>query len=136
MMGQYDDIINMEHPTSKKHPRMPIGDRAAQFAPFAALTGYDAAIKEAARLTDEMVELDESSKAELDSKLRELCDRLPDNPEAKLVYFEPDGRKTGGAYIAKIGSLKKIDPFERRIILTDGTAIDIDTVVGIEIIKR
>ena len=132
-MGRYDDIINMEHPTSKRHPRMPLGDRAAQFAPFAALTGYDAAIKETARLTDEMVELDESSKADLDLKMRELCDCLPDAPEAKFVYFEPDTRKAGGTYITKIGSLKKIDPFERRIILTDGISIPIESIVEIEL---
>ena len=95
-MGHYDDIIHLQHPTSPKHPRMPLGDRAAQFAPFAALTGYDAAIKETARLTDSQIELDENAKAELDQMLRQIYDQLPDAPSVVITYFEPDRMKSGG----------------------------------------
>ena len=131
-MGRYDDIIHLPHPTSTRHPRMPIADRAAQFAPFAALTGYDSAIKETARLTDEWVALDENAKAELDLKLRYLLDQLPNPPEAVFTYFEPDSKKDGGAYVSKSGIIKRIDPLEHKVILRDGSMIPIEFIVEIE----
>ena len=131
-MGRYDDIIHLPHPTSTRHPRMPIADRAAQFAPFAALTGYDSAIKETARLTDEWVALDENAKAELDLKLRYLLDQLPNPPEAVFTYFEPDSKKDGGAYVSKSGIIKRIDPIEHKVILRDGSIIPIEFIVEIE----
>ena len=97
MTGKYDDIIHLPHHVSATRPRMPMLDRAAQFSPFVALTGYEAAVRETARLTDQRVELDESAKAELDRKLRLLLS-LPGQPEASITYFRPDERKEGGAY--------------------------------------
>ena len=115
-MGSYDDIINLPHPSSAKHPRMPMSDRAAQFSPFAALTGHGAAIEETARLTDRRIELTEEEKTVLDEKLRLL---LETGGEGMITYFLPDERKDGGAYVTKLGTIKKIDPLEGRVILTE-----------------
>ena len=128
-MGAYDDIINLPHPTSAKHPRMPMADRAAQFSPFTALLGHGAAIEETARLTDQKVELTEEGKALLDEKLRLL---LETGGEGVFTYFLPDERKDGGAYITTTGKVKKIDPLEGRVILKDGTAIPIEDIWEIE----
>lgn len=129
MSGKYDDIINLPHPTSARHPRMPMADRAAQFSPFAALAGHGAAIEETARLTDQKVELTEEGKALLDEKLRLL---LETGGEGVFTYFLPDERKDGGAYVTAAGKLKKIDPLEGRVILKDGTAIPIEDIWEIE----
>ena len=129
MTGAYDDIIHLPHPTSAKHPRMPMADRAAQFSPFAALVGHGAAIQETARLTDQKVELTEDEKAVLDEKLRLLVDT---GWEARFTYFLPDEKKSGGAYVTAAGALKKIDPLKRRIVLTDGTIIPIEDILAIE----
>lgn len=129
MSGKYDDIINLPHPTSARHPRMPMADRAAQFSPFAALVGHGAAIEETARLTDQKVELTEEGKALLDEKLRLL---LETGGEGVFTYFLPDERKDGGAYITTTGKVKKIDPLEGRVILKDGTAIPIEDIWEIE----
>ncbi len=129
-MGAYDDIINLPHPNSAKHPRMSMIDRAAQFSPFAALTGHGAAIEETARLTDRRIELTEEEKTVLDEKLRLL---LETGGEGMITYFLPDERKDGGAYVAKLGTIKKIDPLEGRVILTDRTAIPIKDILEIEI---
>lgn len=129
MSGKYDDIINLPHPTSARHPRMPMADRAAQFSPFAALVGHGAAIEETARLTDQKVELTEEGKALLDEKLRLL---LETGGEGVFTYFLPDERKDGGAYVTAAGKLKKIDPLEGRVILKDGTAIPIEDILEIE----
>ena len=132
-MGRYDDIINLQHPTSRKHPRMAMVERAAQFSPFQALTGYASAIKETARLTDQWIELDESSKAELNEKLRFLADLLPNAPDAAFTYFVPDQHKDGGEYITRKGLLKKVDPIEQVIVLTDGCIIPINSITEIEV---
>lgn len=129
-MGAYDDIINLPHPNSAKHPRMSMIDRAAQFSSFAALTGHGAAIEETARLTDRRIELTEEEKTVLDEKLRLL---LETGGEGMITYFLPDERKDGGAYVAKLGTIKKIDPLEGRVILTDRTAIPIKDILEIEI---
>ena len=129
-MGAYDDIINLPHPSSAKHPRMPMSDRAAQFSPFAALTGHGAAIEETARITDRRIELTEEEKTVLDEKLRLL---LETGGEGMITYFLPDERKDGGAYVAKLGTIKKIDPLEGRVILTDHTSIHIEDILEIEI---
>lgn len=131
-MGKYDDIINLPHHTSSKRPRMSMIDRAAQFSPFAALTGYDAAIKETARLTDRRIELDEYSKAALDERLRMIHDHIKENPEITITYFQPDERKAGGAYLSVIGSIKKIDNYERSVIMQDGQKIPIEEIMEIE----
>ena len=129
-MGAYDDIINLPHPNSAKHPRMSMTDRAAQFSPFAALTGHGAAIEETARLTDRRIELTEEEKTVLDEKLRLL---LETGGEGMITYFLPDERKDGGAYVTKLGTIKKIDPLEGRVILTDHTSIHIEDILEIEI---
>lgn len=131
-MGKYDDIINLPHHTSPKRPRMSMIDRAAQFSPFAALTGYDAAIKETGRLTDERIELSEESRAALDRKQQLLLDNLADYPKVSVTYFVPDERKSGGAYVTVTGQVKKVDEFERLLILTDSTKIPLDDILDIE----
>lgn len=128
-MGAYDDIINLPHPTSPRHPRMPMIDRAAQFTPFQALTGYGDAIQETARITGEKAELTEEEKAVLDEKLRFLA---ATGSEAAFTYFQPDGRKSGGAYVTALGTVKKLDVLEGRLVLVDGTAIPIDDILEIE----
>ena len=132
MKDQYDDIINLPHHVSKTRPQMSMVDRAAQFSPFAALTGYDAAIKETGRLTDEKVNLSEEEKEALDRKQQILMERLGDHPALTVTYFVPDAKKSGGAYVTKDGNLKKIDGFERWMMLTDGTKIPLDDVADIE----
>lgn len=129
---KYDDIINLPHHTSPKRPRMPMIDRAAQFSPFAALTGYDAAVKETARLTDERIEIDESSKMELDEKLRMVQESLNKSPEITITFFEPDEKKSGGSYISVTGCVKKIDNYERCVIMQDKQKISIDEIIQIE----
>ena len=129
MSGKYDDIINLPHPTSKRFSRMPLEERAAQFSPFAALTGYDAVIRETSRLTDRRVELDECRRQELDAALRDLAARLPARPEVLVTYFLPDARKEGGEYVHVSGRLRKIDSLMRTLILEDGTVIPIDDVL-------
>lgn len=129
---KYDDIINLPHHTSPKRPRMPMIDRAAQFSPFAALTGYDAAVKETARLTDERIEIDESSKMELDEKLRMVQESLNELPKITITFFEPDEKKSGGSYISVTGCVKKIDNYERCVIMQDKQKISIDEIIQIE----
>jgi len=130
--NQYDDIINLPHHVSAPRPHMPVLDRAAQFSPFAALTGYEAAVKETARLTDEQVELDEDSKAALEMKLQILSDELSNHPEVEITYFQSDAKKGGGAYINAIGTIKKIDEYERVLLMMDGTKIPIEAIIEIE----
>lgn len=132
MKDQYDDIINLPHHVSKTRPQMSMVDRAAQFSPFAALTGYDAAIKETGRLTDEKVNLSEEEKEALDRKQQILMEWLGDHPALTITFFVPDEKKSGGAYMTKSENLKKIDEFERVMLLTDGTKIPLDDVVEIE----
>ena len=128
MNNRYDKIINLPHHVSTTRPQMPMSDRAAQFAPFAALTGYDSAIKETGRLTDERIELDEEALAALDRKYQLLIEALDDAPEVTIIYFQPDERKAGGQYVSATGTVKKVDTFGRRILLQDGTRIPLDSV--------
>ena len=129
---QYDDIINLPHHTSPTRPRMSAIDRAAQFSPFAALTGYDAAVKETARLTEERIELDEYAKADLDAKLQMIHDSFVDKPEISITYFVPDERKAGGAYVTVTGTIKKIDTYEQNLIMTEGQSIPINEIIQID----
>lgn len=131
-MGAYDDIINLPHHVSERHPQMPIQDRAAQFSPFAALTGYEGKVKEAARLTDKKIELTEEQRAILDERLYLLEDILPDHPEVTFTYFLPDLRKEGGAYTTITGKLKKLDRVERTIVLTNGVSIPVENLLQVE----
>lgn len=129
---RYDDIINLPHYVSVKRPQMPILERAAQFLPFSALTGYEDAVKETARLTDTRIELEESEKDLLNTKLHVLLDNLATEPKVKITYFLPDGRKSGGKYVSKMGTLKKIDLYNRQIKLEDETVIPFDDIFAIE----
>ena len=129
MTGPYDDILDLPHPTSKKHPRMSMAARAAQFAPFAALTGYGDAIKETARITDQQLELDENEKARLNEKLQLLRQHLPGKPKITITYFVPDTKKAGGSYQTITGFVKKLQEYERRLIMTNGTIIPLDTII-------
>ena len=132
MTGPYDDIINLPHPTSAKHPRMPLSDRAAQFAPFAALSGHSAALAETARLTDQRMELDEDARAALDSKQQLLLERIKERPEITVTWFQPDGKKEGGRYITATGRLKKLDEAAQALVLTDGTSIPLEDVLELQ----
>lgn len=132
-MSNYDDIINLPHPQSKNHPHMSLHDRAAQFAPFAALTGYDDAVKEARRLTDSKPELDENQLEELDQKLADLMTRIEEHPEVTITYFEPDDKKEGGAYVTCEGKMKKIDGYKLQLIFEDGRGIFICNIIEIEL---
>ena len=132
-MSKYDEIINLPHHVSATRPQMPMSDRAAQFAPFAALTGYDDVIDEAGRLTERRVALEEDGMDELNAKLLFLLENLADSPEASFTYFKPDARKSGGAYLTAAGKVKKIDEYERLIILRDGAKIRMDDVLDIQI---
>ena len=128
MNNRYDEIMELPHHVSKTRPQMPLSDRAAQFAPFAALTGYDSAIKETGRLTDERIELGEEALTALNRKYQLLMDTLDDAPEVTIIYFQPDERKAGGQYVSATGTVKKVDTFGRRILLQDGTRIPLDSV--------
>lgn len=130
MSGNYDDIINLPHHVSKTRQRMSMIDRAAQFSPFAALTGHDAAINETARLTDKKIELDECRKDAVNEKLRTVS-FLGDTVEVEVTYFVPDVRKDGGAYVASVGRVKKIDAVSSEIIMTDGKIIPIENIYDI-----
>ena len=131
MTGPYDDILHLPHPTSKRHPRMPIADRAAQFSPFAALTGHGAAIEETARVTDRRIELDEDAKEQLDQTLQLLLERIDEQPEITVTWFSPDKKKAGGQYHTATGKLKRIDTQESRLILTDGAQIPLEDLLEI-----
>lgn len=132
MKDLYEDIIHLPHHVSKTRPQMSMIDRAAQFSPFAALTGYDAAIKETGRLTDERTDLGEETKAMLDMKQHYLLAVISDQPEITVTYFVPDERKAGGAYVTVTGNLKRIDEYERLLILTNGKKIPMDEIADIE----
>lgn len=132
MSGPYDDLLHLPHPTSAKHPRMPLADRAAIFSPFAALSGHGDAIRETARLTERRMELDEDAKAELDRRQAVLLEHLGEQPEVTVTWFRPDERKEGGAYLTTTGRLKKIDALGRRLVLLDGTGIPLEDVADLE----
>ena len=132
MNRKYNEIMGLPHHVSKTRPQMPMSDRAAQFAPFAALTGYDSAIKETGRLTDERIELDVEALSALDMKYQLLMKAHDEAPEVTITYFQPDERKAGGKYVSAVGAVKKIDDFERRITMQDGTKIPMDDVLSIE----
>lgn len=132
MKNDYDDIINLPHHVSSTRPQMSMIDRAAQFSPFAALTGYDAAIKETGRLTDEKIELDEEALSNLNMKFQILFERLDEQPEIAITYFKPDETKSGGAYLTTTDKIKKVDEYERIITTAKGTKIPMDDVINLE----
>jgi hypothetical protein len=132
MTGPYDDIINLPHHVSTSRPRMSVLDRAAQFSPFAALTGFEDAVKEAARLTDERVDLDEDAKAALNARLLMIQEQLDDQPQVFITYYKPDDKKAGGAYITAKGCVKIIDAYERTVVMKDGARIPINDIIKID----
>lgn len=128
---QYDDIINLPHHRSTTHHPMSREKRAAQFSPFAAVTGYDEAVKETARLTDKKVDLDENAKNRLDEKLRVIQEHLSNKPDLVITYFQPDENKAGGSYLTACGIVRKIDHYERAVIMQDGRRIETDEIFDI-----
>ena len=131
-MQDYEDIIHLPHHVSETHPRMSRLNRAAQFSPFAALTGYGAAIQEAGRLTDRKIQLDEDSQAVLDRKLAILREQMSKHLEVTVTYFQPDGKKDGGAYVSFSGQVKKIQDYEQLLVFTDGTQIPFSDILDLD----
>ncbi len=130
--NKYDDIIDLPHHVSKSRPRMSIHDRAAQFSPFAALTGHGAAIKETERLTEHRIELDENQKSMINEKLQMIFEQVEKHPEVSITYFVPDQHKTGGKYITIEGRVMKVDGYHRNLIFEDQTLIPMTEILEIE----
>lgn len=131
-MGKYDTIINLPYNGVKKHTKMPIEERSAQFAPFAALTGYDGQIKEKARLTSERIEIDEEFKEILDTKIQIINENISNNSKVEITYFVPDSKKAGGEYITVTNIVRKIDNFNRCIVMENNIKIPIDEIIDIK----
>ena len=134
MSGPYDDIIALPHPTSTRHPRMPMANRAAQFSPFAALTGYEDAVQETARQTVARPELTEEEKSHLNAELQALAEKISEHPTVSLTYFQPDERKAGGAFVTAEGAAKKLDRHTGMVILDDGRKIPVENLMSIQLI--
>ena len=132
MTGQYDDILRLPHHVSASRKPMAMTARAAQFAPFAALSGYDAEVQEAGRLTDRPIEPDEYEKEALNARLRLLARHFREEWVVSLVFFQPDERKAGGAYVTRTGTVKKLYETERLLTLTDGTVIPLDDLIALD----
>ena len=130
--GKYDDIIDLPHHVSTRHPPMSMRRRAAQFAPFAALTGYGAAVNETARLTEKAVTLDEDTLTLRDERLHILLSHLDERPVVTVTYFVPDERKDGGRYVDVTDAVVKIDEYEKVIVTENGTRIRWERIVMIE----
>lgn len=128
----YEDIVNLPPHISKKYPQPTMADRAARFAPFAAITGYEEMVLEEARVTEERTDLDEDSQVRLNEKLSMILEFLEEEPEVKITYFEPDKKKSGGAYVTVTGAVKRIDEYEQLVILMDGSRIRIGDIYGLE----
>lgn len=127
----YEDILYLEHPTSKKHPRMSMLDRAAQFSPFAALTGYEATIKETGRLTNQKIQLSDDEKQVLDSTLNHIQTLLPNSPLVEIIYFKSDIHKSGGSYLTIVDTIKKVDTHYRLVITSTKETIEFDDILSI-----
>lgn len=132
MTGKYDDILRLPHHVSASRKPMAITARAAQFAPFAALSGYDAEVQEAGRLTDRPIEPDEYEKEAMNARLRLLARHFREEWVVSLVFFQPDERKAGGAYVTRTGTVKKLYETERLLTLTDGTVIPLDDLIALD----
>lgn len=128
----YEDIVNLPPHISKRYPQPTMMDRAARFAPFAAITGYEEMVLEEARITDDRIELDENSKAALNEKLNMILEFIDEQPEVSITCFEPDKRKAGGAYVTVTGTVKRIDEYEHLVIMTDGKKINIDDIYNLQ----
>ena len=132
MSNKYDDIINLPHHISKKHPQMTLEARAAQFAPFAALTGYDDEVKETERLTNRRIELDDEAKSILDNKIQIILEQISQRPTVSITYFLPDTKKAGGEYVTITGIIKKVDGYNQVIVLENRTEIPINEIIDID----
>ena len=128
---QYDDIINLPHHVSSVKPHMSLHDRAAQFLPFAALTGFEDAIQETGRLTQERISLSEGSIESINEKLHILSEEISSHPKIAVTYFVPDEKKKGGAYDTVEGCVKRIDKYKRMIVMSDGLEILMEDVIEI-----
>ena len=128
---QYDDIINLPHHISKKHPQMSLYARSAQFAPFAALTGYEEAVKETARETNGRIDIEDELKSILDGKLQIILEQIKNHPEISITYFIADTKKDGGEYVTVTGLVKKVDLYNQYIYLVDNTEIPINEIIDI-----
>ena len=135
-MRNYDDIINLSRPQYHDLPPMPIHDRAAQFSPFAALVGYDAAVEETARLTDSRREMEEDEINELNRQLSELTERLHERPKIRVTYFIRDSKKDGGRYASKAGNARTIDQAQNRIVFTDGESVPVKDMYSVVFIEE
>lgn len=131
-MGRYDDIIDLPHHVSKRHPQMPLLDRAAQFSPFAALTGHHEMIEETERLTEDRAELDQDKQEEIALRLQMLRARAGEKPKAVITFFIPDEKKDGGSYQTVSGTVKKVDEYKKRVVMEDGTVIPMKDISEIE----
>lgn len=131
MTGPYDDIIDLPHHVSVSHPHMPCSERAAQFSPFAALTGYEGAIEETARLTDDQKDLSENVRDSLDQVLAGIMSRTDPNAEVRITYFVPDARKDGGKYVTELVRIRRIDTDTREIVTMDRRRIGIDMILSL-----
>ena len=131
MTHDYDDIINLPHYEPKHHPRMSMWNRAAQFAPFAALTGYDAAIQESNRVTEDWINLEESGNEELNRKMELILSKLSEQPHVTIEYFVPDEHKEGGSYQSYTGNIKRSDEYEKTMVMTDGKKIQLKMITNI-----
>ena len=132
MSGKYDDIIHLPHHVSQTHPQMPMHDRAAQFSPFAALTGYGAVIRETGRLTETRPELDEDAKGELDRRIALLSTLLESRPLVTLTYFQPDARKEGGACLTITGVVRKIDEYHHLLVMENSPQVPVRDLLSLE----
>ena len=132
---KYGDIIDLPHHVSTRHPQMSRLNRAAQFAPFAALTGYDDVVAEAGRFTETRLELDEEQILQINALLQQLQERIQDAPQARFTYFVPDEMKAGGAYLTLSGSIKKIDEYEQMVLMSNGVMIPFQEIYSLEILS-
>ena len=130
--GKYDKIIGMQHHVSRNHPQMSMYQRAAQFAPFAALTGHDAAIRETARLTDSQIELGDENNEILNRRFSIIRDHLKDTPEITVTFFQPDEKKVGGSYESYTSCIKNIDDYEQQLVMIDGKKITLSSILDID----
>lgn len=130
--GKYDTILHLPHHVSEKHPPIPMEERAAQFSPYAALTGFGAVIDETRRLTAPRHTLSEEALSHLNRQYQLLLKHLPERPEITLTYFQPDAKKDGGAYLTMTGRVKKVEAYEQRLVLEDGTVVAMENIMSME----
>lgn len=130
--SKYDAILHLPHHVSEKHPTIPMEERAAQFSPYAALTGFGAVIDETRRLTDPRRALSEEALARLNRQYQLLSEHLTVRPEITLTYFQPDAKKDGGAYLTLTGRVKKVEAYEQRLVLEDGKAVAMENIMSME----